>query len=96
MKLNEKKKNIYDIDRYYSDKIAILNEIGRREKREQRKRQKEEDWIYLKLNSLPKKELKRKMKQIINSLDDNLYNNVEVDNNNQEEIEKIIDNYYKK
>ena len=36
------------------------------------------------------------MKQIINSIDDDYYNNVEADNNNQEEIEKILDNYYKK
>ena len=35
------------------------------------------------------------MKQILNSLDDD-YNNQEVDNNNQEQIEKILDNYYKK
>ena len=36
------------------------------------------------------------VKQIINSIDDDYYNNVEADNNNQEEIEKILDNYYKK
>ena len=36
------------------------------------------------------------MKQILNSLDDDYYNNQEVDNNNQEQIEKILDNYYKK
>ena len=96
MKLKEKTKNIYDIDRYYSDKIAILNEIGRRERKENKKSKMEDELIYYQLKSMPKKELKRKMKQIINSLDDNLYNNIEVDNNNQEEIEKIIDNYYKK
>ena len=96
MKLKEKTKNIYDIDRYYSDKIAILNEIGRRERKENKKSKMEDELIYYQLKSMPKKDLKRKMKQIINSLDDNLYNNIEVDNNNQEEIEKIIDNYYKK
>ena len=50
---------------------------------------------------MPKRELKRKMKFIINSLDDEMYtthdeaenNNIQ---NNQEEIEKILDNYYKK
>ena len=56
----------------------------------------EDELIYLQLNSMPKRELKNKMKQILNSLDDEYYNNVEVDNNNQEEIEKILDNYYKK
>ena len=96
MKLTGKTKNIYDIDRYYSNKIAILNEIGRRERRENKKSKMEEEYAYLQLSSMPKKALKKKMKQILNSIDDNFYNNVEVDNNNQEEIEKILDNYYKK
>ena len=56
----------------------------------------EDEFIYLQLNSIPKRQLKNKMKQILNSLDDEYYNNVQVDNNNQEEIEKILDNYYKK
>ena len=96
MKIEEKSKHIKDIERYYTDKIAILNEIGRRERKEKRRSKMEDELIYLQLNSIPKKDLKRKMKQIINSIDDDYYNNVEVDNNNQEEIEKILDNYYKK
>ena len=96
MKLNEKLKSINDIERYYRDKIAILNEIGRRERIEKRRSKMEDELIYLQLNSIPKRELKNKMKQILNSLDDEYYNNVQVDNNNQEEIEKILDNYYKK
>ena len=96
MKLNEKLKSINDIERYYRDKIAILNEIGRRERIEKRRIKIEDEKIYLQLNSIPKRELKNKMKQILNSLDDEYYNNVQVDNNNQEEIEKILDNYYKK
>ena len=96
MKLNEKLKSINDIERYYRDKIAILNEIGRRERIEKRRSKMEDELIYLQLNSIPKRQLKNKMKQILNSLDDEYYNNVQVDNNNQEEIEKILDNYYKK
>ena len=96
MKLEEKTKNIYDIERYYRDKIAILNEIGRRERKEKKRSKMEDELIYYQLSSIPKKQLKRKMKQIINSIDDDYYNNVEADNNNQEEIEKILDNYYKK
>ena len=96
MKLTERAKSIYDIDRYYRDKIAILNEIGRRERKENKRIKMEDELNYLQLNRIPKRELKKKMKQIINSLDDDFYNNVEADNNNQEEIEKILDNYYKK
>ena len=96
LKLSEKTKNILDIDRYYSDKIAILNEIGRREKKEQKRIQMEDKLIYLQLKSMPKRELKKKMKKILESIDDDIYNNAEIDNNNQEEIEKILDNYYKK
>ena len=96
MKEEEKNKNIFDIDRYYTDKIAILNEIGRREKKEKRRSKMEGDLIYEQLRIFPKKNLRKKLKQIINSMDDDYYNNVEVNNNNQEEIEKILDNYYKK
>ena len=96
MKLEEKTKNIYEIERYYRDKIAILNEIGRRERRDNKRSKMEDTLIFEQLNSIPKQELKRKMKQIINSIDDDYYTNVEADNNNQEEIEKILDNYYKK
>ena len=52
--------------------------------------------MYDQLCSIPKKELKAKMKQALKFIDDDYYNNVEIDNNNQEEIEKILDNYYKK
>ena len=96
MKIEEKSKHIKDIERYYTDKIAILNEIGRRERKEKRRSKMEDQLIYLQLNSIPKKDLKRKMKQIINSIDDHYYKNAEIDNNKQEEIEKILDNYYKK
>lgn len=96
MKKEEKNKNIFDIDRYYTDKIAILNEIGRREKNEKRRSKIEENNIYNQLKVVPKKSLRKKLKQIINSIDDDYYNNEEVNNNNQEEIEKILDNYYKK
>ena len=96
MKEEEKNKNIFDLDRYYTDKIAILNEIGRREKKEKRRSKMEGDLIYEQLRIVPKKSLRKKLKQIINSMDDDYYNNVEVNNNNQEEIEKILDNYYKK
>lgn len=95
MKEEEIKKNIFDIDRYYADKIAILNEIGRREKKEKRRSKMEGDLMYEQLRIFPKKNLRKKLKQIINAIDDDYYNNVEVNNNNQEEIEKILDNYYK-
>lgn len=96
MKEEEKKKNIFDIDRYYNDKIAILNEIGKREKKEKRRSKMKGDLIYEQLRIVPKKSLRKKLKQIINAMDDGYYNNLEVNNNNQEEIEKILDNYYKK
>ena len=101
MKLEEKANNISEIENYYKNKIAILKEIERREREENRRSKMNDDLIYYQLNSMPKRELKRKMKFIINSLDDEMYTtNDEVENNNiqnnQEEIEKILDNYYKK
>ena len=101
MKLEEKANNISEIENYYKNKIAILKEIERREREENRRSKMNDDLIYYQLNSMPKRELKRKMKFIINSLDDEMYTtNDEAENNNiqnnQEEIEKILDNYYKK
>ena len=98
MKIEEKTNNISDLDKYYRNKIAILNEIGRREREENLRSRMEEQNIYYQLNNMPKKELKKKMKMILDSIDDEIYStNDEVENNNnqnnQKEIEKILDNY---
>lgn len=98
MKIEEKANNISDLDKYYRNKIAILNEIGRREREENLRSRMEDQNIYYQLNNMPKKELKKKMKMILDSIDDEIYStNDEVENNNnqnnQKEIEKILDNY---
>ena len=98
MKIEEKTNNISDLDKYYRNKIAILNEIGRREREENLRSRMEDKNIYYQLNNMPKKELKKKMKMILDSIDDEIYStNDEVENNNnqnnQKEIEKILDNY---
>ena len=98
MKLEEKANNISEIEEYYKNKIAILNEIGRREREENRRSKQEDELIYYQLSSIPKRELKKKLKIILNSIEDDIYPvNEEVENNNmqnnQEEIEKILNNY---
>ena len=98
MKLEEKANNISEIENYYKNKIAILNEIGKREREENNRKKLEEDFIYYQLNSMPKKELKKKMKMLLDTIDDEIYTtNEETGNNNaqnnQEEIDKILDNY---
>ena len=98
IKMEEKANNISEIDKYYRNKIAILNEIGRREKEENLRRNMEDEFIYYQLNQMPKKELKKKMKMILDTIDDEIYMaNDEAENNNnqnnQKEIEKILDNY---
>ena len=98
MKIEEKTNNISDLDKYYRNKIAILNEIGRREREENLRSRMEDQNIYYQLNNMPKKELKKTMKMILDSIDDEIYStNDEVENNNnqnnQKEIEKILDNY---
>ena len=75
-----------------------MNEIGRREKEENLRRNMEDEFIYYQLNQMPKKELKKKMKMILDTIDDEIYMaNDEAENNNnqnnQKEIEKILDNY---
>ena len=98
MKIEEKTNNISDLDKYYRNKIAILNEIGRREREENLRSRMEDQNIYYQLNNMPKKELKKKMKMILDSIDDEIYStNDEVENNNnqnnQKEIKKILYNY---
>ena len=98
MKIEEKTNNISDLDKYYRNKIAILNEIGRREREENLRSRMEDQNIYYQLNNMPKKELKKKMKMILDTIDDEIYMaNDEAENNNnqnnQKEIEKILDNY---
>ena len=98
MKIEEKTNNISDLDKYYRNKIAILNEIGRREREENLRSRMEDQNIYYQLNNMPKKELKKKMKMILDSIDDEIYStHDECENNNnqnnQKEIEKILDNY---
>ena len=98
MKMEERANNISEIDKYYRNKIAILNEIGRREKEENLRRNMEDEFIYYQLNQMPKKELKKKMKMILDTIDDEIYMaNDEAENNNnqnnQKEIAKILDNY---
>ena len=104
MKLEEKAKNIKDTQDYYKNIIAILNEIGRREREENMRNKMNERIMYYQLNSMPKKELKKRMKMYINAIDDDFYFNnteeAETNNNNiqsnQEEINKILDNNYQK
>ena len=98
MKLEEKANNISELDKYYRNKIAILNEIAKRDREENFRSRMEDQFIYYQLNNMPKKERKKKMKMILDSIDDEIYNaNDEVENNNnqnnQKEIEKILDNY---
>ena len=104
MKLEEKAKNIKDTQDYYKNIIAILNEIGRREREENMRNKMNEKIMYYQLNNMPKKELKKRMKMYINAIDDDFYFNnteeAETNNNNiqsnQEEINKILDNNYQK
>ena len=98
MKMEERANNISEIDKYYRNKIAILNEIGRREKEENLRRNMEDEFIYYQLNQMPKKELKKKMKMILDTIDDEIYMaNDEAENNNnqnnQKKKKKILDNY---
>ena len=88
-KLEEKANNISEIEDYYKNKIAILNEIGRREREENRRSKQEDDLLYLQLSSMPKRELKKKLKIILDSIEDDIYPvNEEVENNKCKIIKK--------
>ena len=81
----EKTKSILEAEKNYNDRIAILYEILKREKRERIKQKK--------LNQNLEYELKKQVEDMIDQIDEEDRKNNE-DNNNQEEIQKILNNFY--
>ena len=90
----ERKKSILESQKSYNDRIAILYEILKREKRERINQKKLNERLEYELKSMSKKRLKKQVEDMLDQIDeeDRKINNE--DNNNQEEIEKILHNFY--
>ena len=91
----EKRKAMMEIEKYYTDKIAILKEILRREKREREIEHRAKIKFLSQLERDRKGEFKKQIDEVFQKFDEE-DKKAEFEDNNQEEIEKILNNYYKK
>ena len=91
----EKRKAMMEIEKYYKDKIAILQELLRREKREREIENRAKIQFLSQLERERKGEFRRQIDEVLERFDEE-DKKAELNDNNQEEIEKIFNLYYKK
>ena len=91
----EKRKAMMEIEKYYKDKIAILQELLRREKREREIEHRAKIQVLSQLERERKGEFRRQIDEVLERFDEE-DKKAELNDNNQEEIEKIFNLYYKK
>ena len=89
-----KTKNMMEIEKYYTDKIAILKLILRKKKKEKEIERFTQKQFLENISKLKKGEFKKQIDLIFQKFDEEDKKN-EVDNHNQEQIEKILNSYYK-
>jgi hypothetical protein len=90
----EKKKSILESEKYYNDRIAILYELLRRERRERISQKRLNERLDYELKGMNKRKLKKQVEDMLDQIDEEDRKNNDDDNNNQEEIEKILNNFY--
>ena len=91
--IEEKKKMIEESEKAYSDRIAIMYELLRREKRERINQKKLNESLENELKKMNKKKLKMQVEDMLNQIEEEDRKMDEADANNQEEIEKILHNF---
>ena len=91
----EKRKAMMEIEKYYKDKIAILQELLRREKREREIEHRAKIQFLSQLERERKGEFRRQIDEVLQRFDEE-DKKAELNDNNQEKIEKIFNLYYKK
>ena len=91
----EKRKAMMEIEKYYKDKIAILQELLRREKRDREIEHRAKIQFLSQLERERKGEFRRQIDEVLERFDEE-DKKAELNDNNQEEIEKIFNLYYKK
>ena len=91
----EKRKAMMEIEKYYKDKVAILQELLRREKREREIEHRAKIQFLSQLERERKGEFRRQIDEVLERFDEE-DKKAELNDNNQEEIEKIFNLYYKK
>ena len=91
----EKRRNMMEIEKFYKDKIAILNELLRREKRDREIEHRAKIQFLSQLEREKKGEFRKQIDEVLARFDEE-DKRAEIEDNNQEEIEKIFNLYYKK
>ena len=92
---DEKSKSMMEIEKYYTDKIAILNEILKREKKDREIEHNAQIQLLSQIGRERKGEFRKQIDEVFQRFDEE-DRKAEFEDNNQEQIEKILNNYYKK
>ena len=92
-KENEKKNSILEMEKAYNDRLAILTELLRREKRERINQKRLNQRLEYELKSMSKRRLKKQVEDMLDQIDEENKKINNDDNNNQEEIEKILNHF---
>ena len=90
-----KAQSMMEVEKYYTDKIAILNEILRREKKERENAHKAQVLFLEQISRQKKGEFRKQIDKILQKYDEEDKKNEMEENKNQEQIEKILDTYKK-
>ena len=92
-KENEKKNSILEMEKAYNDRLAILTELLRRERRERINQKKLNQSLEYELKSMSKRRLKKQVEDMLDQIDEEDKKMNNDDENNQEEIEKILNHF---
>ena len=90
----EKRKAMMEIEKYYTDKIAILKEILKREKEEREIEHRAQIQFLSQIERERKGEFRKQIDDVFQRFDEE-DRRADFEDNSEEQIEKILSNYYK-
>jgi hypothetical protein len=90
----EKRKAMMEIEKYYTDKIAILKEILKREKEEREIEHRAQIQFLSQIERERKNEFRKQIDDVFQRFDEE-DRRAQFEDNNNEQIEKILNSYYK-
>ena len=82
----EKEKNLEETRKNYEDRIMVLNEILRRQKKERVNKKKYGELLDYELKNMKKNKLKKQVEDLLDQIDDEDNNNLVEDNNDNNEL----------
>ena len=94
MENEEKRKAMMEIEKYYTDKIAILKEILKREKEEREIEHRAQIQFLSQIERERKNEFRKQIDDVFQRFDEE-DRRAQFEDNNNEQIEKILSSYYK-